>query len=74
MRGTVTKIPTDKETGERKGFMFVKGVDGVERFVHRSGIEQTGTSFEDIHVRDTVEFTPVDDAPKGPRGIELRVV
>ena len=74
MRGIVVRIPTDKETGERKGFMFVKGEDGVERFVHRSGIEQTGKSFESINMRDRVEFTPVDDAPKGPRGIELRVL
>ena len=74
MTGIVVRIPTDRETGERKGFMFVRGEDGIERFVHRSGIQQTGKAFESIQVRDRVEFTPLDDAPKGPRGIELRVL
>src|SRR5574341_4708 len=73
MTGIVVRIPTDKETGERKGFMFVRGEDGVERFVHRSGLQQTTKSFEKIQVRDRVEFTHID-APKGPRAIELRVL
>lgn len=74
MRGIIVRIPTDKETGERKGFLFVRGEDGVERFVHRSGLEQTAPSFDRLQVRTRVEFTPLDDAPKGPRAIELRVL
>lgn len=74
MRGIVVRIPTDKETGECRGFLFVRGEDGVDRFVHRSGLQQTTKSFEQIKVQDRVEFTPLDDAPKGPRAIELRIV
>jgi len=75
MRGRVVRIPQDRETGSRKGFMFVRGDDdGIERFVHRSGLEQTTCSFEQIKEGDAVEFTPLDDAPKGPRAVEVRVL
>lgn len=74
MRGKVVRIPKDKNTGMTKGFMFVRGDDGIERFVHRSGLEQTTRSFEQISEGDPVEFTPLDDAPKGPRAVEVRVL
>ena len=74
MRGVIVRIPVSKDTGERLGFLFVRGEDGIERFVHRSGLEQTTVSFEKLQVRSRVEFTPLDDAPKGPRAIELRVL
>lgn len=74
MTGIVVRIPQDRETGQRKGFMFVRGDDGVDRFVHRSGLQDSTKSFERFEVHDRVEFTPVDDAPKGPRAIELRAL
>src|SRR5574341_921104 len=72
MTGIVVRIPTDKETGERKGFMFVRGEDGIERFVHRSGLAPDTRSFEKIRTGDAVEFTH-EDADKGPRAKNLRV-
>ncbi len=74
MRGTVVRIPKDRNTGMTKGFMFVKGDDGIERFVHRSGLQTSTLSFERFTEGQHVEFTPLDDAPKGPRAIELRAI
>lgn len=74
MQGIVVRIPVNKDTGERLGFLFVRGEDGIERFVHRTGFDQATTSLEKIKNRDRVEFTPDDDAPKGPRAKDLRVL
>lgn len=66
MRGTVIKVD------QTKGFGFIKGEDGTERFFHRSCLQRTaGKPFEEIQHGQRVEFEAIDDAPKGPRAIEV---
>jgi cold shock CspA family protein len=54
-----------------RGFGFLVGDDGVERFFHRSGVQQSSAGFEQLREQQAVEFIPLDDAPKGPRAIEV---
>lgn len=65
MKGKIVRIIADK------GFGFIRGEDGIERFFHRSGVQQTSRPMEDLRVGETVQFTPLDDAPKGPRAMEV---
>jgi len=68
MRGKVIKV------NHEKGFGFIRGADGVERFFHKSGLQRTaGVAFEDVAPNMDVEFEAVDDAPKGPRAMEVLV-
>lgn len=68
MTGTIVRIDWVK------GFGFIKGDDdGVDRFFHRSGLEQTTLPFDDLAQNMRVVFTHVD-GPKGPRAVEVRVV
>lgn len=73
MQGEIARIPTDKHTGQRRGFGFIKGSDGQDYFFHASGMQQTTTPFADLRERDKVEFTPIE-GDKGPRAIEVRVL
>ena len=73
-RGVVVRIPTDPDTGNRKGFLFIKPEDGGDDvFAHKSGLQQTTKSFHDIVIGDKVEFTEIA-GEKGPRAIEVRVL
>jgi CspA family cold shock protein len=73
MRGVIKRLVTDKDTGQSRGFGFIRASDGTEHFLHRSGLERTTKPWEDLREGDAVEFTPID-GPKGPRAIEVRVV
>lgn len=58
MQGTVSRVL------EEKGFGFIKGEDGVERFFHRS------ECLQDFHVFQpgrAVEFAESRNTAKGPR-------
>lgn len=65
--GSIKKLVRDK------GFGFIRGDDGIEYFFHRSGLEQTTLSFDELKEQSPVEFT-VTEGQKGPRAIEVRVL
>lgn len=67
MNGTIVRLNTEK------GFGFIKGEDGTDRFFHKSGLERTTKRFDELHQNMRVVFTHVD-GEKGPRAIEVRVV
>lgn len=62
MRGTVKKLLKEK------GFGFIKGEDGTERFFHR---DSCAVNFEALQEGDPVEFTD-EKSPKGPRASDVR--
>lgn len=66
LKGTVLRI------NERKGFCFIEGVDGVERFGHESSL-LNADGIEALRIGDEVEFEHMD-APKGPRATSIRIV
>jgi cold shock CspA family protein len=51
-----------------KGFGFLKGEDGISRFVHAS---QTRPSFDVLRVGMRVEFQH-SEHPRGARAVEVR--
>jgi len=57
VRGVVVRTFSDK------GYVFVKGPDGISRFVHATYV-QWGM-FDTLQTGTKVEFTP-DMGPKGP--------
>ena len=61
MRGTIKRLVTER------GFGFLIGQDGRERFFHQS---QT-TGYHDLIEGDEVSFTPEDLNPKGPRAVAV---
>lgn len=65
MRGTIN----DGGVQRQKGFAFLTGADGIERFVHRSAL-RGGLTFEDLQDGMAVTFTP-SNGPKGPRAEEV---
>lgn len=67
MNGTIVRLNAEK------GFGFIKGEDGVDRFFHKSGLERSTKRFDELAQNMRVVFTHVD-GEKGPRAIEVRVV
>ncbi len=65
MRGVVTKMFADK------GYGFVRGDDGVNRFFHASWVEWG--KFDMLHVGRVVDFTP-GEGEKGPQAKEVKPV
>lgn len=63
-RGRVIKLFRDK------GFGFIRGDDGVERFFHRSGVRDP-VQFEGITDNDMVTFEEDTSNPKGPRATNV---
>jgi cold shock CspA family protein len=63
MTGKILRVMGDK------GFGFLLGADGTEYFFHRSAFKDN-QDFNEVHVGDTVEFTPTTPA-KGPRAEEV---
>lgn len=61
MRGTIRRLVTER------GFGFLSGEDGKERFFHRT---QTA-GFDDLLEGDRVSFTPEDDNSRGPRALNV---
>lgn len=75
LQGVIVRLVLDRLTGQSRGFGFVKGDDGLDYFLHRSGLEQTTVSWAELREGQRVEFTPIDGAPgKGPRAIETRIL
>ncbi len=62
-QGTIKKLVSDR------GFGFIEGERG-ELFFHHSAVE--GTSFEDLHEGQKVEYTE-GRGPKGPRAESVTV-
>lgn len=62
MTGEVLRILKDK------GFGFVKGEDGVERFFHRSAVS---TGFDTLREGSKVTFED-ETSNKGPRATDVR--
>ena len=52
-----------------KGFGFIRSVQGQEYFFHQSAIY--GEGIDMLRQGDGVEFD-VEDAPKGPRAVNVR--
>ncbi len=63
-QGTIKKLISEK------GFGFIEGERG-ELFFHHSAVD--GTTFEELHEGQTVEFTE-GSGPKGPRAENVTVV
>ena len=72
MTGVIKRLVTDQETGQSRGFGFIRA-EGVEYFVHRSAMEQTTKRWDELREGDRVEFTPVE-GDKGPRAVDVKVV
>ena len=72
MNGVIKRLVTDPETGQSRGFGFIRA-DGIEYFVHRSAMEQTTKRWDELREGDRVEFTAIE-GDKGMRAIEVRVV
>ena len=64
MKGTITRLFLTR------GFGFLKGEDGVERFVHITNL-QNGTDWEAMKPGMTVYFEPIE-GKKGPRAGQIR--
>ena len=72
MRGEVINIPVDKETGNRKGFGFIKLGDNTTVFFHRSGL--VDIDFPSLRLNTQVEFDVVPGRDgKGPRAENIRL-
>lgn len=65
MRGTIRLL--------KDVYGFIHGADGTDYFFHRTGLELSTRTFEELKIGVEVAFTTIS-APKGPRAIEVRVV
>ncbi len=64
-RGHIKTVVSDR------GYGFVRGEDGNDVFFHRSTL-RSGVEFDTLREGQAVEFD-VQESPKGPRAINLRV-
>lgn len=62
---------TIKKVVRERGFGFISDTDGRELFFHQSGI--IDIQFDALKETQKVEFE-VEDSPKGPRAINVRIV
>ena len=65
MKGFIKKLVPER------GFGFITGQDGVDRFFHRSAV---AGSFDDLDEGADVEFDADDGSAKGPRAEAVRAV
>lgn len=70
MKGTITRILPNK------GYGFVRGEDGISRFMHASSVEPR-QAFDTMHEGQPVEFEPSEGGPldkgNGLRAEKVRV-
>ena len=64
-KGTIKKLIRDR------GFGFISDTDGREVFFHQSSLLEV--QFDALKEDQNVEFE-VENSPKGPRAIEIRIV
>lgn len=64
MRGTVKRVFQDK------GFGFIKGEDGIERFFHK---QSCNLDFSRLQEGDSVQFEE-EESSKGPRATDIELV
>lgn len=55
-----------------KGYAFVTGEDGIDRFFHANHLD--GVTFEELQEGDTVTFEPYTEEKKGERARRVQVV
>lgn len=68
LRGNIKSLMLDR------GYGWIAGDDGIDRFFHRRGVEMTSAvAFHEMQVDARVEFIGIN-AVKGPRAIEIRVL
>lgn len=67
MNGTIVRLEAEK------GYGFIKGADGADRFFHHTGLEMTTKRFNELRQGDRVAFTPID-GDRGLKAIEVRVL
>jgi len=60
-----------KKLVRERGFGFISDTDGREVFFHQSSL--IDTKFEALNEEQEVEFE-IEKSPKGPRGINVRLV
>jgi CspA family cold shock protein len=60
-----------KKIVRERGFGFISDTDGRELFFHQSGLAPA--QFDSLKEGQKVEFE-VEDSPKGPRAINVRIV
>lgn len=63
MNGTVARLLRDK------GFGFIRGEDGTERFFHRSAV----ANFDNLREGQSVRFDE-EDSSKGPRATNVTLM
>ena len=61
-----------RSTQPSKGFGFLVGEDGTERFFHVSQL--TGAKLEELKIGRPVTFSPEPDRGKGPRACGVMVL
>lgn len=71
LSGFVQRIPVDLTTSGRKGFFFIRTEDGRDWFSHYT--ELVDCEFGQIVEGTEVSFLPWQDAPKGPRAVEVQL-
>jgi cold shock protein len=64
-KGKINKVVRDR------GFGFIDDTDGRQVFFHQSSV--SGTEFDALRGEEKVEFE-VENSPKGPRAINIKVV
>ena len=64
-KGKIKKLIRDR------GFGFISDTDGREVFFHQSGLVEV--QFDALKEDQDVEFE-VENSPKGPRAINMRIV
>ena len=60
-----------KKLVRERGFGFINDTDGREVFFHQSGLTDGG--FDGLREDQEVEFE-VENSPKGPRAINIRLI
>lgn len=63
---------TVKWFNRRKGFGFIQQDEGGDIFVHKSGVKYTGFRTT-LREGDRVSFD-IEQGPKGPKAINVRVI
>lgn len=63
-----------KTIKKAEGYGFITHTaTGEDHFFHRSSLERTTKSWDELELDQRVEFTPVE-GPKGARAMEVRIL